>query len=91
MTISKQLLAAYLIAAALVGWYVAGIADTKPDNPRPGVRLIQRVIRWAGFLMFLADEPPAAALHAHPHDPADEHAEPMGSDGYPLVDHRGAL
>lgn len=94
MTITKQRLAAYLFLAALAGWYVAGIADTRPDNPRPGVRFIQRVLRWAPLLLFFT-EPPApaggAAIHAHPHDAADEHVRPIGVDGWPLVDHRGAL
>jgi hypothetical protein len=90
--ITKTRLAVYIILAAVAGWYVCGEVCSEPGKPRPVVRLLQRAIRWGAFFWWISDEPPAGgATHVHPHDPADEHSQPVGADGFPLVDHRRAF
>lgn len=89
--LSRKRLAVYLVLAAVAGWCIGGMF-TPNNEPRPAVRLFQKLFRWGAFLWLLSDEPPPAnATHCHPHDPHDEHQTPTGSDGFPLVDHRRAF
>lgn len=89
--LTRQRLAVYLVLAAVAGWCVGGIC-TPSHEPRPAVRLLQKLFRWGAFLWLLGDEPPPAnAAHCHAHDPADEHHVQTGDDGFPLVDHRRAF
>lgn len=90
--ITKTRLAVYLVFAALAGYALSGALAPSPE-PRPAVRLFQKLFRWGAFLFLLGDEPPPAsnAVHCHPHDQGDVHRLPIGSDGFPLVDHRRAF
>lgn len=90
--ITKTRLAVYLVLAALAGYAVSGAFAPSPE-PRPAVRLFQKLFRWGAFLWLIGDEPPPSnnAVHCHPHDQDDAHRTPIGSDGFPLVDHRRAF
>lgn len=86
---SRNRLVFALILAACVGWWVRGAAENPlaPSNDRPVLRAIFRFAKTAGWL-FLVAEPP-------PEENATEAQYQtnllMGSDGYPLVDHRSAM
>ena len=78
-----------LIVAACVGWWGRGVADDLllPTKDRPVLRAIFRLARTAGWLFFVAEPPPEENA------PEAQHQTNllMGSDGYPLVDHRSAM
>lgn len=77
-----------LILAGCAGWWVRGIADS-PAFPkdRPIVRAIFRFAKTAGWLFLIAEPPPEQ------NGPEAQYQTNllMGSDGYPLVDHRSAM
>ena len=86
MTITRSRLAAYLLLAALAGWFISGAMNGTEGRRRPLLELIKR-FWWVPLVI----EPEDQTYHSHPHDPRDEHPTRTGADGFPLVDHRRAF
>lgn len=75
-----------LVAAVAVGYWMAGGSSPQPNpltpEDRPVLRWLARAAKSALWIMLVAEQPPA--------EPAARqlvHAEAIGADGYPRVDH----
>jgi hypothetical protein len=73
-----------VIAAAAVGYWLAGSSSSTPPAPdRPVLRWIARAAKSLLWVALVAEKPPV--------DQAAErrlvHAPPVGDDGYQLLDH----
>lgn len=89
INLSRQRLAAYVVLAAVAGWYAAGVFAPS-HKPRPVVTLVQRLLRWGALFWFFSEPPPAPVNGINAHPQPDDHT-PLGADGFPLVDHRRAF
>jgi hypothetical protein len=75
-----------MILAAACGWVFRGAVADSPQD-RPVMRAIFRFAKTAGWLFLVAEPPPETS------GPEAQYQTNllMGSDGYPLVDHRSAM
>lgn len=80
MTLSKTRLVVIVILAMFAGWFINDALS--PTKSRPILNLLKRF--W--WVPLVLDEPQACHTHDH-----QEGEVVIGSDGYPLVDHRRAF